>query len=762
MRMSLLFWLFLLLGAKADQQEDSRVTLHILNILPFPEMNRIDSGWDKAYELIPAADLAMDQINNDTDILPGYKLKLIHVKSEACGISLITKGVVNIFAEMFDPSHQRNVVGLAGLYCSTVTDVIAKDFSKEVVTYLQLAGSTSPVHRNESNMNFHWLVHLISSSAFNNAFTALTRKFDWKRVGIVYDALSVFHRENAANLMKYFTEEERDVNVTADIPITRNTDHERVFKIVSDSKTRILYISALDFEGTNILCEAYHQKAFYPGYVYIFPTRSRRGLLSRANKTRCEPFQIEKALEGAIFLQYKLTNQNKAMLESNLTYTEYRQKYLQYLTLTEMDPEVKALDRMNGYANIMYDQIWAFALALGRSLGDLHATNISLDPLKLEQTRTFASIVRGKLSNISFEGASGRVKFKRNNVESTVVKITQVINGTEKLLAVYNHNPENKSISQTLPTQPSDRFDIKPLLLPPWEFYLFNVLFIVFIAVTTFVFIFLLVFRDRPEVKASSPFISFVMISGCYLTVISALVRNICWGHPITNFEVFTLLCNVQMWLWMIGLTLLFSALMLRLLRVYNIFKAYGRTSHYWKDKYMILYIFLVCCGEVVILVIWTAVDRIQMIGHTEYQPDANPPYFQTITTCSCNMFGVWLALTFSYNGLLMLIIVLLAVKTRKIRLSNFKNTKQINAFIILTCMTLGFLIPLWYVIGIETFSELNHLIVCFAFSSTGVYCQLLIFLPQVFVTMQNKFVRGNIRRRESQFSQVHQPLSLT
>ena len=41
-------------------------------------------GWDRGFELIPAGHLATKHINRDPDTLPGYKLEVINVPSEAC------------------------------------------------------------------------------------------------------------------------------------------------------------------------------------------------------------------------------------------------------------------------------------------------------------------------------------------------------------------------------------------------------------------------------------------------------------------------------------------------------------------------------------------------------------------------------------------------------------------------------------------------------------------------------------------------------
>ena len=749
-----LCWLILLLGVQAEQSDDRRAPLHLLNILPYPDSGP-DAGWDKAYELIPAAELAVDEINDNPQYLPGYKLNLVNVDSEACGSSLITDGLVNTYSKVFNPT--LNVVGLAGLFCSTVTDTIASTFSKNSSTYLQVAGSTSPVHRNASK--FPWLVHLISSSTmFNEALLSLAVQFEWKRIGIIYNALSVLHRENAADMKMRAME----ANISTSEfykPIVGGMEEERIFTILTDSRIRIVYISALASQSVQIMCEAYKRNALYPGYVFIFPERSLADLLSVANKTTCNTDQITKALEGAIFMKYKLINRNATELVSNRTYEEYNEEYLQRLMEMELVNN-SSLSKSNVYANVMHDQIWAFALALNKSLQTFQEQNISITSLQLHQTERFANIVRSKFANVSFQGASGFIKFNSGKEESSVVNISQVSNGTEEVLGEFNPDSfPGMMLQLNINILPKDSFKNITLLLPLWESTMFNAVFLVFIAVTTFVLIFLLVFKDRPEVKASSPSLSFAMIAGCYLTFVSALARNIHGGFAITNSHIFTVLCNVEVWLWMIGLTLLFSALLLRLLRINHIFHAYGKVSPYWKDRYMVLWILVICCGAILILTVWTVVDQIKMVPSISYQPNASPPFFEKRAICSCEMFGLWLFLTLSYNGIFVIVIVFLSVQTRKIRLSNFKNTKQINAFILLTCMTLGLLVPLHYVIGMDRNSALGHFIVTFAFSCTGVYCQLFVFLPQVFATMKNIILRKSRRsalKRESQFSRTH------
>ena len=91
-------------------------TLYLLNVQPYPVTNEFGDHWDKAFELIPAGHLATEQINRRSDILPGHKLKLIDIDSEACGImNIISKGITNIYRELVN-SNRTCIVGIIGLF----------------------------------------------------------------------------------------------------------------------------------------------------------------------------------------------------------------------------------------------------------------------------------------------------------------------------------------------------------------------------------------------------------------------------------------------------------------------------------------------------------------------------------------------------------------------------------------------------------------------------------------------------------------------
>ncbi|MCG8625494.1 MAG: hypothetical protein MJE68_26290, partial [Proteobacteria bacterium] len=163
--------------------------------MPYPD-NGENAGWDRGLDLVPAGHLAAEQINNHSELLPGYKLEVIDIDSESCGRSTITKAVVNLHMELVSPilnNRSSCVVGIIGLYCSMVTNALAPIISRRAagVDYIKLAASTAPEHRQDPI--FRNVFHTItSSSVFNEAVIKMMMNFNWKRIGLMHNALGFY------------------------------------------------------------------------------------------------------------------------------------------------------------------------------------------------------------------------------------------------------------------------------------------------------------------------------------------------------------------------------------------------------------------------------------------------------------------------------------------------------------------------------------------------------------------------------------------
>ena len=97
------------------------------------------------------------------------------------------------------------------------------------------------------------------------------------------------------------------------------------------------------------------------------------------------------------------------------------------------------------YANTLYNQVWAFALALNSSLLDIKAWNLFFDNYGIGNTKVISDIIKDELSKIDFQGATGRIMFDQNRSIPSFVDMKQIKNEKEMLVSV--HDPFQKNIT---------------------------------------------------------------------------------------------------------------------------------------------------------------------------------------------------------------------------------------------------------------------------------------------------------------------------
>ena len=210
--------------------------LYLLNVQAYPDKKSF-AGWDRGLDLIPGGHLAAEQINNNSNILQGYELKIIDINSEACGRNTLNKGLVNFYRELVISSNPC-IVGVIGMVCSSQTNVIAPLAGHPNIGYIQIALSVSPQHRN--NSEFPCLFHSISSSSvFNKATISLMKAFNWRRVGLVHDSLGFYFRNTASDFVHRIQQSYPSAEIVTRIPIKNNIP--KIFKIVNDQEVRINY-----------------------------------------------------------------------------------------------------------------------------------------------------------------------------------------------------------------------------------------------------------------------------------------------------------------------------------------------------------------------------------------------------------------------------------------------------------------------------------------------------------------------------------------
>jgi len=103
--------------------------------------------WDRGSEILPAAQLAVERINEDLNFLSEYHLELVPVDTGTCTHDFNGEALINFLQRI--TQEEQHIVGVVGLFCSSVTQLISPLAGHRGISLLQIAGSASPVLHNQ-------------------------------------------------------------------------------------------------------------------------------------------------------------------------------------------------------------------------------------------------------------------------------------------------------------------------------------------------------------------------------------------------------------------------------------------------------------------------------------------------------------------------------------------------------------------------------------------------------------------------------------
>ena len=152
--------------------------LVVLNVQGGHEVPR----WDRGAEILPAAQLAVERINEDFNFLPEYHLELVPVDTGACTYDFNGEALINFLHQI--TQEDQHIVGVVGLFCTSVAQLISPLAGHRGISLLQIAGSASPVLHNQDKYPYLW--HMISSStAYVEAVYRMMDEFGWTNIAVI-------------------------------------------------------------------------------------------------------------------------------------------------------------------------------------------------------------------------------------------------------------------------------------------------------------------------------------------------------------------------------------------------------------------------------------------------------------------------------------------------------------------------------------------------------------------------------------------------
>ena len=683
-------------------------SLKVLAVIP-TTFGPSDPLWAKGEEILPGAHLATKEISN-SNLLSGYQLEVIPVQVSQCELS---KGIVPFMKEL--TSNCNNIIGIVGYLCHNIAhhfSTLAHYWS----THIAQISATSMEGESIPHLQ-HSILPLRESIA--SSIIQLLQSLGWNKIAVISN-----QHPNFIDSKLTFLRAARNRNIQIATSLeTFNSPEEylqelRIFGI----KVSVAFVP--QSEAVDILCAAYLNKFKWPDYVWIFADISKPETLDCCCQTD--------AINNAIFLHLAQTKMNPVtLLSSGLNYSAYFNAYLEELEKSSAELNVSLPS--NPYANVLYDSIWAIALAINRSLPKLYERNLFLANINRDTGNDIMDVLNEQLSQLSFQGATGWLNFSYSaSAVQTSVEILQIQNGKPVQLGLYYHSINhlflNKSILGVIPSNTPDRvYIIYPIELT----VVLSFLIIFFLILTTISMCLFIYYRNKPAIKATSNTLSLCMFVGCYFLLFSSLLHTFTSGTIIhgTRESLRIFVCMFSSSFTNLGMAIVLATVIAKTLRIYHIFKKFGNVSKVCSDQGLLILISSLVSVKVIILIAWASTDAARIVDVEQLVTTTVPPSIRVIQECQSQ--GFWIAPLFVYSTILGLVMVLLAILTRKIKRRDYKDSKKINVLVAALILNASICSPLWIIFRIKSATVLSRLAYNIGTIIAAVLCQMLLILPK-------------------------------
>ena len=732
-----------------DTMNEDGKSLYFLVMAPYPDSSPLNPGWKGGPAVVPAALVARDLINAQPNILQNYTLEFLIADS---GCNVTTKATNSLTSQLFYCGV--NVVGIIGPGCSEATLSVAPLVTDERLSLIQIAPSATSPSLTNTTLYPNTFRPIASALGVIDTYIALIERMNYNHVGALYEVQRLFQTTVYDNFDEKVTRIGKRATAFGLLDTQIPVDEFR-------NVTRVIFVFASSGFARKILCLARHLDMLYPKFQFIFSNRRPKNFdknvsfVLEREMYNCTSDEMLQSLYGMIFHDFRLTREDMdtpteaaGVSYNNFTklYEEARATHLKSQGLTEDD-----LVDTEHHSNY-FDATWALALALNNSLPRLEERGLSLSQYRNGfGIPEITQIIREEILRIDFEGMRGKIKFSaqtHDGANVTLIDIFQVLeeNSTNGTLIGYYDPLQDKPLElYNSAILINADLDAAEYASPHLAFGVVVSIIVAALFVTLFACqVASVVWGRYKSVKAVSPNLNHLIYSGCYLSLIGAMVyTNAFVFIDLSSLQrkdvIIPIHCSALQWSGTMTYSLVFGTLCVKRWRIYRIFNAFSSLPmRLLSDNILILVALLPLAVDIVTNIVWNLVDP--WYFHGEQNSDS-----LIQATCRIDHGIVWTLCLAIPKGLLTFIVLYLAIATRNIPRKEFRQTKSINILIYALFSLTGILSPLFYILQL-TVSPLtitiSYLIFCLFEFAFVVLCIVLVLLPPLIPPITEKILR--------------------
>jgi gamma-aminobutyric acid type B receptor len=279
------------------------------------------------------------------------------------------------------------------------------------------------MYTSESYPNFFRVVP--SESAFNAARLAFVRKYNWTRVGTIY--------QNNGRYSLPHTRLLTDLD-TAEVEITNTQSiSDEIGVDLQKFKEKDVRIIIGFFDGMwaqRIFCQAYQMGLYGRKYQWILGSFDKTWWKVHNDSLlpgNCTGIHVQDAADGLISIDVLPLSSSNEITVSGMTAAEYESMYNK--------ARRKEYSKYHGYA---YDGVWTIAHVIHSVTNKLRAQNSDLTFRNFRYKDPFwAQFLRQALNETLFAGVTGNVSFDGNERRGSIL-LKQLQSGREVQIAEYH------------------------------------------------------------------------------------------------------------------------------------------------------------------------------------------------------------------------------------------------------------------------------------------------------------------------------------
>lgn len=730
-------------------------TLHVLLIAPFPDPI-LQPGYDAGHTIIPSGLLAVDEINSDPSLLPGYRLKPV-VGDGGCQVD--EKAVSHVLENVVHRQRGDKVIGIVGPVCSEATQSLSELVNGDRIRLPIVTIANSPVLTDSKSYPFTYGV-VSTSHEYAEMIVQLYQKMSgrWSNIALFYDANRLYHMEIYRSILKELVCKGVALDQIYSSPISSTY---MPLEDMIQGGTRVAFVFSSRDPVCMLMCRAFHLEMAFPTYQFIFTDRNIQNTFGRCvNGTdrlvftynqetySCSNDDIVTAVQNSVFITFDLEalrfESATSTAVSGNTYQQYRAKYEEKLSVYEeqLNNQSNGTDQKlspDQWAAPFYDAVWALALATNKTLPSLNFDSqlgiwnesTIIDTFNSLMFRGVSSPVVDFDENTGFSNSTISISHLEWN--ETSGKFESVLKGYYNSGVIFSAKSNSSVEEDILSLFINSAFDTSTEMLPLG-------LTIAGYALTGLVFVATIIYhilhyryRYRPSVKAASQTLNHFIFIGCYIMLASVVLdtTGIAFSFSLSSDFIYLFLCYVVVWLENIGIILVFSTLFVKYYRLYLVFlRTYDHRQNLSNGKLSLIVLVLVAI-DVAILAVWTPFEPFVIDTTVELDLSGKMPVNREKRICRETALGRWFLISLSlYLGMLILAVVTLSILNRRIKQRDFNTTATTNILIFLCILLLTILLPSVYIESNYNNIEIKYSLINAVYLAFTILCLAFLFTP--------------------------------